>query len=73
MVDCCEKGEHIGMACKKNRWVSLRHDALAEEAVGNWKSVVRFYGERKVQPEILFYEAARQSCINSKKCREFFN
>ncbi|EFH64584.1 hypothetical protein ARALYDRAFT_475527 [Arabidopsis lyrata subsp. lyrata] len=58
VIGCGEEGEHICMAYKKNRWVSLRHEALTEEVVGIWKSVVRFCGERRVRPEILFYEAA---------------
>ncbi|KAL9310698.1 putative transcription factor C2H2 family [Arabidopsis thaliana] len=57
MIGCVVEGEYICMAYKKNRWVSLRHEALAEEVVGNWNNVVRFCGERKVRPEILFYEA----------------
>ncbi|XP_020890880.1 uncharacterized protein LOC9322891 isoform X1 [Arabidopsis lyrata subsp. lyrata] len=58
-IGCVEEGEFICMAYTKNRWVSLRHETLAEEVVGNWKSVVRFCGERKLRPEILFYEATR--------------
>ncbi|CAH8256908.1 unnamed protein product [Arabidopsis lyrata] len=58
VIGCGEEGEHICMAYKRNRWVSLRHETLGEEGVGNWKSVVRICGERKVRPEILFYEAA---------------
>ncbi|KAL9310706.1 putative peptidase C19, ubiquitin carboxyl-terminal hydrolase [Arabidopsis thaliana] len=58
MIGCGEEGEYICMAYKKNRWISLRHEALIEEVVGIWKSVVRFCGERRVRPEILFYEAA---------------
>ncbi|WZZ32422.1 hypothetical protein YC2023_015823 [Brassica napus] len=46
MVGCGEEEEYICLAYKKNRWV-----------VGSWKSVVRFCEERKVRPEILFYEA----------------
>jgi len=57
-IGCGEEGEHICMAYKTNRWVSLRHEALLEEGVGNWKNVVRICGERRVRPEILFYEAA---------------
>ncbi|EOA34412.1 hypothetical protein CARUB_v10021940mg [Capsella rubella] len=57
MIGCDEEGEYICMAYKKNRWVSLRHGTLAEEVVGKWKSVVRFCGEWRVRPEILFYEA----------------
>ncbi|KAG2240972.1 hypothetical protein Bca52824_096924 [Brassica carinata] len=54
-----EEREHMCMAYEKNRWVNLRRESLAGEVVGNsWKSVVRFCGERKVQPVILFYEAA---------------
>ncbi|RID76829.1 hypothetical protein BRARA_B03781 [Brassica rapa] len=54
-----EEREHICMAYEKNRWVNLRRESLAGEVVGNsWKNVVRFCGERKVQPVILFYEAA---------------
>ncbi|CAH8364212.1 unnamed protein product [Eruca vesicaria subsp. sativa] len=53
-----EEEEHICMAYEKNRWVNLRRESLAGEVVGNWKSVVRFCGERKIRPEILFYEAA---------------
>ncbi|KAG7572732.1 Peptidase C19 ubiquitin carboxyl-terminal hydrolase [Arabidopsis suecica] len=59
MVGCGEEEEHICIAYEKNRWVTLRRDALAGEDVGNWKSVVRFCGERKVRPEILFYEVVR--------------
>ncbi|CAA7024057.1 unnamed protein product, partial [Microthlaspi erraticum] len=60
---CCgeeeEEEDHICLAYEKDRWVSLRHDdALAEEDVGDWNSVVNFCGERKVRPEILFYEAS---------------
>ncbi|KAG7658487.1 Papain-like cysteine peptidase superfamily [Arabidopsis suecica] len=58
MIGCGEEGEHICMAYKTNRWVSLRHESLLEEGVGNWKNVVRICGERRVRPEILFYEAA---------------
>ncbi|CAA7047271.1 unnamed protein product, partial [Microthlaspi erraticum] len=58
MVGCGgEDGEHICMAFKKNRWVSFRHEALAKKAVGSWKSVVKFCGETKFRPEILFYQA----------------
>ncbi|CAH8364228.1 unnamed protein product [Eruca vesicaria subsp. sativa] len=53
-----EEGEHICMAYEKNRWVNLRRESLAGEVVGSWKSVVRLCGERKIRPEILFYEAA---------------
>ncbi|KAF3536665.1 hypothetical protein F2Q69_00025249 [Brassica cretica] len=54
-----EEREQMCMAYEKNRWVNLRRGSLAGEVVGNsWKSVVRFCGERKVQPVILFYEAA---------------
>ncbi|CAH8256834.1 unnamed protein product [Arabidopsis lyrata] len=59
MIGCVEEGEYICMAYEKNRWVSLRLEAPAEEVVGNWKSVVRICGERKVCPEILFYEAVQ--------------
>ncbi|KAF8087621.1 hypothetical protein N665_0574s0008 [Sinapis alba] len=53
------KREHICMAYEKNRWVNLRRESLGGEVVGNnWKSVVRFCEERKVRPEILFYETA---------------
>ncbi|EOA33563.1 hypothetical protein CARUB_v10019695mg [Capsella rubella] len=58
MIGYCEEGKYICMAYKKNRWVSLKHETLAEEGVGNWKNVVRICGERRVRPEILFYEAA---------------
>ncbi|KAG2312535.1 hypothetical protein Bca52824_024092 [Brassica carinata] len=58
MVGCGEEEEHICLAYKKNRWVGVRHDAFPEEAVGNWESVIRFCGERKVRPKILFYEAS---------------
>ncbi|WZY79565.1 hypothetical protein YC2023_025949 [Brassica napus] len=52
-----EEREHICMAYEKSRWVNLRRESLAGEVVGNnWKNVVRFCGERKVRPEILFYE-----------------
>ncbi|CAL9244537.1 unnamed protein product [Arabidopsis halleri] len=50
--------EHICLAYEENRWVNLRRECLAGEDVGDWKDVVRFCGERKVRPEILFYEAA---------------
>ncbi|KAL1204148.1 hypothetical protein V5N11_026645 [Cardamine amara subsp. amara] len=59
MVGCGQEEEHICVAYEKNRWVNLRRDALAGEDVGNWKSVVRFCGERMVRPEILFYEVVR--------------
>ncbi|KAG7538842.1 hypothetical protein ISN44_As13g025620 [Arabidopsis suecica] len=60
MVGCGEgEEEHICLAYEKNRWVNLRRECLAGEDVGNWKSVVRFCGERKVRPEILIYEAVR--------------
>ncbi|EOA12367.1 hypothetical protein CARUB_v10025772mg [Capsella rubella] len=62
MVGCGEEEEveeHICIVYEKNRWVNLRHAAVEGEFVGNWKSVVRFCGERKVRPEILFYEAVR--------------
>ncbi|CAN7046063.1 unnamed protein product [Brassica rapa subsp. trilocularis] len=52
-----EEREHICMAYEKSRWVNLRRESLAGEVVGNnWKNVVRFCGEMKVRPEILFYE-----------------
>ncbi|KAF8087617.1 hypothetical protein N665_0574s0004 [Sinapis alba] len=54
-----EEGEYICMAYEKNRWVILIRESLAGEVVGSWKSVVRFCGERKIRPEIMFYEAAR--------------
>ncbi|KAJ4909947.1 Ubiquitin carboxyl-terminal hydrolase-related protein [Raphanus sativus] len=59
MVGCAgEEEEYICLAYKKNRWVSFSHEASsAKEVVGSWKSVVRFCGERKVRPEILFYKA----------------
>ncbi|EOA12825.1 hypothetical protein CARUB_v10025784mg [Capsella rubella] len=57
MVGCSEV-EHICLAYEKNQWVNLRRECLAGEDVGDWKNVVRFCGERKVRPEILFYEAA---------------
>ncbi|CAF2138375.1 unnamed protein product [Brassica napus] len=58
LVGCGEDKEHICLAYEKDRWVGVRHDAFTEEAVGNWESVIRFCGERKVRPKILFYEAA---------------
>ncbi|CAA7034970.1 unnamed protein product [Microthlaspi erraticum] len=54
-----EVEEHVCIVYEKNRWVNLRRESLEGEVVGNWKSVVRFCGERKVRPEILLYEAAR--------------
>ncbi|CAH8307462.1 unnamed protein product [Eruca vesicaria subsp. sativa] len=63
MVGCGEeeKEEYICLAYKKNRWVSFSDGASsAKEVVGNWKSVVRFCGEKKVRPEILFYEALQR-------------
>ncbi|XP_019101751.1 PREDICTED: uncharacterized protein LOC104789850 [Camelina sativa] len=59
MTGCGEEEEYICMAYKKNRWVSLTHEASIEEVVGNWESVARLCGERKVRPEILFYEAVQ--------------
>ncbi|AED96094.1 unnamed protein product [Arabidopsis thaliana] len=60
MVGCSEvEEEHICIAYEKNRWVNLKRESLVGEDIGNWKSVVRFCGEKKVRPEILFYEAAR--------------
>ncbi|EOA12815.1 hypothetical protein CARUB_v10025775mg [Capsella rubella] len=58
MVGCGEEEEHICIVYEKNRWVNLRH-AVEGEVVGNWMSVARFCGEKKVRPEILFYEAVR--------------
>ncbi|CAH8387387.1 unnamed protein product [Eruca vesicaria subsp. sativa] len=63
MVGCGEEEEYICLAFKKNRWVSFRHEALAKKAVGSWKNVVRFCEERKVRPEILFYEAVQLNQI----------
>ncbi|CAG7896040.1 unnamed protein product [Brassica rapa] len=57
-----EDEEHICMVYEKNRWVNLRRESLAGEVVGSWKSVVRFCGERKIRPEILFYEAVLYTC-----------
>ncbi|CAN7125738.1 unnamed protein product [Brassica rapa subsp. narinosa] len=57
-----EDEEHICMVYEKNRWVNLRRESLAGEVVRSWKSVVRFCGEKKIRPEILFYEAARSTC-----------
>ncbi|XP_018491243.2 uncharacterized protein LOC108861789 [Raphanus sativus] len=57
MVGCGEEEEYLCLAFKKNRWVSYRHEALAKKVVGGWKNMVRFCEERKVRPEILFYEA----------------
>ncbi|KAJ0243020.1 Ubiquitin carboxyl-terminal hydrolase-related protein [Hirschfeldia incana] len=56
---CGEEEEYICLAYKKNRWVSYSHEASSAKEVvgGNWKSVVTFCGDRKVRPEILFYEA----------------
>uniref|UniRef100_M4E143 C2H2-type domain-containing protein n=1 Tax=Brassica campestris TaxID=3711 RepID=M4E143_BRACM len=58
LVGCGEDKEHICLAYEKDRWIGIRHDAFTEEAVGNWESVIRFCGERKVRPKILLYEAA---------------
>ncbi|XP_010457940.1 PREDICTED: uncharacterized protein LOC104739326 [Camelina sativa] len=52
-----EEEEHICIVYEKNRWVNLRHAAFEGEVVGNWKSVAKYCGERRVRPEILFYEA----------------
>ncbi|EOA34407.1 hypothetical protein CARUB_v10021935mg [Capsella rubella] len=60
MVGCGEDEEYICMAYKKNRWASLRHEASTEEVVGSWESVARYCAERKVRPEILFYEAVQR-------------
>ncbi|KFK44967.1 hypothetical protein AALP_AA1G326800 [Arabis alpina] len=53
-------GEEEGYNClayKMNQWFSLKDEALLEEGlVGDWEDVVRFCKERKVRPEILFYE-----------------
>ncbi|KFK27933.1 hypothetical protein AALP_AA8G449800 [Arabis alpina] len=57
MVGCCEE-EHICLAYEKTRWVNLKRESFAGEVVGDWKKVVKFCEERKVRPEILFYEAA---------------
>ncbi|KAJ0238171.1 Ubiquitin carboxyl-terminal hydrolase-related protein [Hirschfeldia incana] len=54
-----EDKEHICMAYEQNRWINLRRESLAGEVVGSWKSVVRFCGERKIRPEILFFELQR--------------
>ncbi|KAF8118654.1 hypothetical protein N665_0003s0029 [Sinapis alba] len=42
-----EENHYVCLAYKKNRWVSFSHGASAKEVVGDWKSVVRFCGERK--------------------------
>jgi len=34
-IGCGEEGEYICMAYKKNRWISLRHEALIEEVKRN--------------------------------------
>ncbi|KAG2273147.1 hypothetical protein Bca52824_067702 [Brassica carinata] len=57
MVGCGEAEEYLCLAFRKNRWVSYRHEALAKKVVGTWKNVIRFCEERKIRPEILFYEA----------------
>ncbi|CAA7035123.1 unnamed protein product [Microthlaspi erraticum] len=50
MVGSVEEKECICIAYQEDRWVNLKSD---------WESVVRFFGERNVRPEILFYEAVR--------------
>ncbi|KAG2273116.1 hypothetical protein Bca4012_085953 [Brassica carinata] len=60
MVGCGEEEEYLCLAFRKFRWVSYRHEALAKKVVGSWKNVVRFCEERKVRPEILFYEAVKK-------------
>ncbi|KAG7586448.1 Peptidase C19 ubiquitin carboxyl-terminal hydrolase [Arabidopsis thaliana x Arabidopsis arenosa] len=57
MIGCGEERNYNCLVYKKNRWVHFRHETLAEEVVGDWKSVVRFCGERNVRPEILFNES----------------
>ncbi|CDY16395.1 BnaA02g11990D [Brassica napus] len=57
MVGCGEEEEYICLAYKKKRWIKFSLGASAKEVVGNWNSVARFCGERKVRPEILFYKA----------------
>ncbi|CAN7122609.1 unnamed protein product [Brassica rapa subsp. narinosa] len=58
MVGCGEEEEeYICLAYKKKRWVRFSLGASAKEVVGNWNSVARYCGERKVRPEILFYKA----------------
>ncbi|XP_010500848.1 PREDICTED: uncharacterized protein LOC104778166 [Camelina sativa] len=59
MVGCGEDEEHICVAYENNRWVNLKRESLAGEDVGDWNDVISFFGERKVQPEILFYEAVQ--------------
>ncbi|KFK40075.1 hypothetical protein AALP_AA3G326900 [Arabis alpina] len=59
MVGCGEAEEYICLVYKKTRWFNVRLEALAKESIGNWKNVVKFCGERKVRPEILFYEAVQ--------------
>ncbi|CAN8324444.1 unnamed protein product [Cochlearia groenlandica] len=62
---CCgseeeeEEEKYVCIAYEKTRWVLLGRESLKREVVGNWKSVISFCGERKVRPQILFYEAAR--------------
>ncbi|CAN8324447.1 unnamed protein product [Cochlearia groenlandica] len=62
---CCgsdeeeEEEKHVCIAYEKTRWVLLERESLKGEVVGNWKSVISFCGERKVRPQILFYESAR--------------
>ncbi|KAF2562222.1 hypothetical protein F2Q70_00018851 [Brassica cretica] len=63
-----EDEEHICMVYEKNRWVNLRRESLAGEVVGSWKSVVRFCGERKIRPEILFCEAVLYIYILVQTC-----
>ncbi|XP_010462084.1 PREDICTED: uncharacterized protein LOC104742748 isoform X2 [Camelina sativa] len=59
MVGCGEDEEHICVAYENNRWVNLKRESLAGEDVGDWNDVISIFGERKVRPEILFYEAVQ--------------
>jgi len=40
-IGCVEEGEYICMAYEKNRWVSRRHEASAEEV--RWNSCLCLY------------------------------
>ncbi|CAN8238119.1 unnamed protein product [Cochlearia groenlandica] len=55
-----EEEEHICLAYRKERWVSFRDKASAKEVIGEWKNVIRFCEEKKIRPEIMFYEEALQ-------------
>ncbi|XP_010551225.1 PREDICTED: uncharacterized protein LOC104821900 isoform X2 [Tarenaya hassleriana] len=56
MIGCSGERDYSCIACHNERWV--RHDSSVKEAVGEWRNVVKFCRERKLRPEVLFFESA---------------